>query len=52
MSEMFVPFFSKPASEKNVPQYQFQQYNLSRVTLAQPARQTPVVPREELKKKS
>jgi hypothetical protein len=50
MPEVFVPFLSKANAEKGLPQYTFQQYNLSRVKLAH-APKPPPPSKEELKKK-
>ena len=36
MAGTFVPFFERPSSGDSLPQYQFNQYKLSRVTLAPP----------------
>lgn len=36
MAGTFVPFFERPAAGDSLPQYQFNQYKLSKVTLAPP----------------
>ncbi|MBI2947932.1 MAG: hypothetical protein HYY23_09810 [Verrucomicrobia bacterium] len=36
MAGTFVPFFERPSTGDALPQYQFNQYKLSRVTLAPP----------------
>lgn len=36
MAGTFVPFFERPSTGEALPQYQFNQYKLSRVTLAPP----------------
>ncbi|MBI4659605.1 MAG: hypothetical protein HY735_12260 [Verrucomicrobia bacterium] len=36
MPGTFVPFFERPAAGDSLPQYQFNQYKLSKVTLAPP----------------
>jgi len=36
MAGTFVPFFERPSASEALPQYQFNQYKLSRVTLAPP----------------
>ena len=36
MAGTFVPFFERPAGADAVPQFQFNQYKLSRITLAPP----------------
>jgi hypothetical protein len=36
MAGTFVPFFERPSASEALPQYQFNQYKLSRITLAPP----------------
>lgn len=51
MAGTFVPFFEKATSGEALPQYQFNQYKLSKVTLAQPPQSIRHVDRHELKSK-
>ena len=50
MAATFVPFFEKSASGESLPQYQFNQYKLSKVTLT-PTQSIRHVERDELKTK-
>ncbi len=52
MAGTFVPFFEKVTSGDSLPQYQFNQYKLSKVTLAHPPQNIRHVDRHELKTKA
>lgn len=51
MAATFVPFFEKVISGETVPQYQFNQYKLSKITLSQPQGGQPYFDRVELRSK-
>ncbi len=52
MAGTFVPFFEKATSGESLPQYQFNQYKLSKVTLAHPPQNIRHLERHELKTKA
>ena len=51
MAATFVPFFEKVISGEAVPQYQFNQYKLSKITLSQAQEAQPYFDRVELRTK-
>jgi hypothetical protein len=52
MAGTFVPFFEKATSGESLPQYQFNQYKLSKVTLAHPPQNIRHIDKHELKTKA
>ena len=52
MAGTFVPFFEKPSSGDALPQYQFNQYKLSKVTLTQTPHSVRHVDKHELNTKA